>query len=269
MGLATRLLSALREQAAALQSSPDLAAQAQVVSVALIGSLSRNDFRDGGSDVDLMIVHTHGDLPAAEVAAVPALRRLVHEFGAPLLQLGGGTGVQKPFVVDCHFVDATVLATQPQWSDPIRMVADLRERDAYLWLYAFDLEQFALPLLGPHPAHGLTIQDPPAYTSTLRDHLRADWQALDAATHGADADTINHWKHLSGRLMTAFALSRGVRSLMKASVHRGFNLLAPHFAGKDFAASLWAEYLYGTVFQDRDDWLRRCRRFCANGLEVL
>jgi predicted nucleotidyltransferase len=269
MSLAARLVELLREQAGSLTVRPALAEQAQVVSVALIGSLARDDFRAGGSDVDLMLVHTHGEKPAGQVAAVPAVRRLVQHFGEPLLKIGAGTGAQKPFMVDCHFVDSLVLATQPRWAEPSQFTLALAQRNTHLWLYAFDLVQHAVPLFGPSPALGLDVHPPAQYTGVLRQQLHRDLEALCEQPAEVRPETIESWKLLAGRMMVALALGHGGGSLNKSEVHRSFNILAPRFPGKDFAASLWAEYLYGSVFQDRAEWLQRCRRFCEGGLGVL
>lgn len=269
MSLATRLIELLREQSAFLHEHPASAEQAQVVSVALVGSLARDDFRQGGSDVDLMVVHTIGDKPAAEVGAMQPLRRLVQHCGEPLLHLGAGTGVQKPFVVDCHFVDSLILATQPRWAEPSQFTLALARRETYLWLYAFDLVQYAMPLFGPSPALGVRVHEPVSYVGVVRRQLHDDLQGLAAEPQEPRPEFVERWKLLAGRVMTALALTRGGRSLKKNDVYRDFNLLAPGFPGKAFAASLWAEYLYGSVFQDRVEWLRRCRRFCEGALEVL
>lgn len=269
MSLATRLIELLQEQSSSLRENPAPAEQAQVASVALIGSLARGDFRTGGSDVDLMFVHGLGERPAAEVAAAPSMRRPVGFLGEPLLQAGGGTGAQKPFLIDCHFVEGLVLATQPRWAEPSQFTLQWAERETYLWLYAFDLVRHIMPLSGPSPAIGVRAYDPAAYTETVLRQLRQRLAALRDDPPANQVEAVNAWKLFAGRLLTALALSRGGRSLKKNEIYRDFNTLVPHFPGKDFAASLWAEYLYGSVFQDREDWLQRCRKFCEEGLATL
>lgn len=268
MSIATRLIALLDEQSVSLKEHPGLAEQARVTAIALMGSLARDDFRTGGSDVDLMVVHAQGEKPAAELGRMPAMRKLIGLFGEPLLRIGRGCAGHRPLVVDCHFVDSLLLATQPRWAEPSRLTAAQADREPYLWVYAFDLTQHARPLYGPHPAAGLQCHEPAAYLPVIRQWLQErlrQWPESDSPTDAM----VEYARAMAWALLTALALGHGGRSMVKHELYRDFNLLAPSFAGKAFAASLWAEYLYGSVFQDRADWLQRCRRFCESGLEVL
>ncbi|MEN6643516.1 MAG: nucleotidyltransferase domain-containing protein [Armatimonadia bacterium] len=268
MGLSTRLIENLHASAASLDTS--LAERAGLHSVALVGSLSRDDFNEGGSDVDLLFVHGLGE-KGSEVASLPEFRAVIQHFGEPLLRLGMSTGRQKPFLVDCHFADRQTVCRQPDWADPAGFLREYLSRDRYLWIYAFDFVENSLPLWGPDLRPAVRVYDPVSYLPMLTRSLREDLARLQSLQPVPEppAKLINDWKHLSGQLSTLLSLKHGCRSLMKQALHRCFNLSVPYFDGKDFAASLWAEYLYGSVFQDRADWVRRCSRFCAGALKAL
>lgn len=268
MGLATRLIESLHAGAASLDAS--LAGRVGLRSIALVGSLSRDDFNLGGSDVDLLFVHALGE-QGSEVACDPSLRAIIQHFGEPLLRLGRGTGLQKPFLVDSHFADTQTVCRQPHWADPAGFLREYLCRDRFLWIYAFDFVEYSLPLWGEDLRPCLHVYDPRDYLSLLERPLRQELVRLQSPQPVADppAQLINDWKHLSGQLMTLLALKHGPADLRKQALHRSFNLRVPYFDGKDFVASLWAEYLYGSVFQDRADWQRRCSRFCTGALKEL
>jgi hypothetical protein len=196
---------------------------------------------------------------------------VVRHFGEPLLSLGAGTGRQKPFLVDCHFVDAEMLAQQPQWADPATFAPEHTSRDYYLWLYAFDLAANGARLWGENPAERVRVYSPADYVPQAAADLRRRLAALKSVDAGPDptAEVTDRWKLVAGETLRLLALAHGCRSLRKQEVYRDFHALVPYFQGKDFSASLWAEYLYGSVFQDREDWLARCDRFCTKGLALL
>lgn len=304
MALSDRLLLSLTESACALDEQPGVAAAARVRSVVLVGSLSRDDFVEGGSDVDLLLIHEHGELPSRELAAHPALGEIVRLFAEPLLAIGRHTGRQPPLLVDCHFVDAHTVETQPRWADPACFCREHLSHDRNLWLYAFDFAEHARTLWGDSPVPLLRVYEPAAYLPLLAQELRDELARLQAysprpgrsraesqvcaftgglqldgvgmlrvGARGGGADLpeaiINDWKRLTGRLLTALALQHGSPSLRKRDIFRHFNLRVPYFPGKDFAGHLWSEYLYGIVYDERDEWVRRCARLCENGLKVL
>lgn len=268
MGLASRLIEKLQTSAATLDAS--LAERVSLHSVTLIGSLSRDDFNEGGSDVDLLFVHGLGER-GSEVASLPDFRAVIQHFGEPLKRLGRTTGRPKPLVVDCHFGDRQTVSRQPDWADPAGFLREYLSRDRYLWLYAFDFVENSLPLWGPDLRPALRVWEPSAYLPVLARSLREELARLQAMPPGSEppAGLVNDYQRLSGELSTLLSLKYGCRSLMKQAQHRSFNLLVPYFDGKDFAASLWAEYLYGSIFQDRADWVCRCSRFCAGALNLL
>ncbi|MEI6502213.1 MAG: hypothetical protein WCP21_14450, partial [Armatimonadota bacterium] len=270
----------------------------------LVGSLSRDDFIEGGSDVDLLFVHEHGELPSRELGAHPALREAVRLFGEPLLAIGRHTGRQKPFVVDTHFADAHTVETQPRWADPAGFLREHMSHDRSLWLHAFDLVENGRVLWGESPVPALRVYEPAGYLPCLARELREELARLQsysphpvrsqaaqqvcAFTGGLQLDgvgmlrvgalrggadlpeaIINDWKRLTGQLLTALALQHGAPSLRKRDIFRHFNLRVPYFPGKDFAGHIWSEYLYGIVYDERDEWVRRCGRLCENGLKVL
>jgi predicted nucleotidyltransferase len=271
LALPERLLSLLHQAGQDLEAEGAAVASARLSSVVLVGSLARGDFRVGGSDVDLMLVHQLGELPAAEVGRRADVRAIVRHFGGPLLRVAGGTGVQKPFVMDCHFVDLEVLRSQPQWASREHFAPAHAHRDRFLWIYAFDFVAHARLLWGDNPAPAVQAYDPLPYLPHAAAALRAEVAALSALEPGSspEPEPVSRWKRAAGELMTLLALSHGCRSLGKRDLHRSFNADVPYFQGKDFAASLWAEFLYGSVFQDRAEWVGRCRRFCQGGLQRL
>lgn len=240
-------------------------------SVTLVGSLARDDFRPGGSDVDLLVVHQCGDLLSDEVGKRTDVRAVVRHFGEPLLQLTGGSGVQGAFVVDCHFVDLEVLRGQPHWAAPDRFLPTRTRHDRFLWIYCFDLVAHSRLLWGENPTALVHPHDPLPYIPTAARELARRVAELSAGTgeSHALADLVDRWKAAAGELMALLALAHDCRSLRKQDLHRTFNTRVPYFPGKDFAASLWAECLYGTVFQERDEWVARCARFCESGLTLL
>jgi hypothetical protein len=271
MALPERLVQLLHQAGADL-APDDVRVQAtSLASITLVGSLSRDDFRVGGSDVDLLVVHGLGELPSAELGRRPELRGLVRHFGEPLMRAAGHSGLQKPFMIDCHFVDREVLAAQPQWATPETFTADLVTRDRFLWVYAFDLVAHGRVLWGESPVPLVQPREPEAYLALAA----ADWVrrlaeiARRPVPQPPSEELVNGWKAIAGEMMTLLALRHGCHSLRKQDVHRVFNTGVPYFPGKDFAASLWAEYLYGTVFQDRQEWVARCHRFCHNAAELL
>lgn len=271
MALARRLLDLLRQAGLALATEEHARRHCQLAAVALVGSLARDDFRPGGSDVDLMFVHGLGEGPSSDLGARPEMRTLARHFGEPLLRVAGLSGQQKPFMVDCHFVDREVLRTQPVWAAPASFTPALLPRDRFLWLYAFDFLAHATPLWGADPREFVQAFDPAEYLPVAAPDLRWRVAAATADPERTAPSTalVSRWKSLTGELMTLLAIRHGCRSLCKADVHRVFNTGVPYFPGKDFAASLWAECLYGTVFQERADWVARCERFCHNGLAAL
>lgn len=236
-----------------------------------MGSLARGDFRPGGSDVDLLVVHQCGDLPCDDVGQRSDVRVVVRHFGEPLLQVAGGSGEQKPFMVDCHFVDLRVLRDQPRWADPRGFLSVDTRHDRFLWIYGFDFVQHACVLWGESPTALVQAYDPLLYVPVAARDLARRVAELSSAPPSSDAlsERVDRWKSVAGELMTLLALAHGCRSLRKQDLHRVFNTRVPYFPGKDFAASLWAEYLYGTVFQERQEWVARCARFCASGLTLL
>lgn len=268
MGLETRLLAALEQAGRQVDLSPELIS-AGAVSVTLAGSLARGDFRLGGSDVDLLVVHDHPGLTPAEAAREAALRRLVRHFSEPLQRLAATTQAGLTLVMDCHLVGAGALADQPRWADPATARPDLTGHDRLLWLYAFDLQAHHRTLWGPDPTVGLRIVSPQAYLPAAVAEARRRLEELSNLPAGLSEEQVPPWKALAGEIMALLALQAGCPTLRKRDLHRYFNACAPYFKGKDFAASLWAEYLYGTVFQARADWLARCRQFCTSALTVL
>lgn len=305
MPLTDRLLEALSGSALALSEQPQLAAEAGLRSVTLVGSLSRNDFIEGGSDVDLLFVHDLGEQPSGELCKHPRLREVVQLFGEPLLRIGRNTGRQKPFLVDCHFADARVVDTQPCWADPAGFVHESMAHERTLWLYAFDLVENGQTLWGRPLASEVRVYEPQCYMPLLAQELREELVRLQsyqpapsmkapgqpkicAITGGLQLDGlgmprighsaagaaipeahISDWKRLTGQVLTALALQHGSPSLRKRDTFRYFNLRVPYFPGKDFAGHIWSEYLYGIVYDERDEWVRRCDRLCENGLKVL
>jgi hypothetical protein len=271
MALTDRLLISLNQSAAALCEQTQLVEAAGLRSVTLIGSLSRADFIEGGSDVDLLFVHSLGEQPAAELCAHPTLRAVVHHLGAPLLAIGRNTGRQKPFLIDCHFADVRTVADQPRWADPSGFLREYQRRERYLWIYAFDLLEHGWTLWGEPPAAAVTPYDPAAYVPLLVPCLREELARLQSFRVGAAVSPalISDWKRLVGQVLTLLALQYGSRSLRKQDTFRFFNLRVPYFPGKDFAGHIWSEYLYGIVYDERDEWVRRCSRLCENGLKVL
>lgn len=299
MALADRLLEALTNSARKLAEQPQLVAQADLCSVTLIGSLSRGDFIEAGSDVDLLLVQRRDSEEATECGRHPPLREVVQLFGEPILRLARTTGRQKPLVLDCHFVNTETARTQPQWADPTCFSAAELGRDPYLWLYAFDLRAHAQTLWGEAPTPNIVAYDPRAYLPVFARQLQEQFERLSACaaqavvqrqlctfTGGVLLDglgmprvgssgvrvpdsVIADWKRLTGQLLTTLALQYGPPSLLKRDVFRHFNLRVPYFPGKDFAGHLWSEYLYGIVYDERDEWVRRCARLCENGLKLL
>lgn len=268
MGLETRLLTALEQAGRQVDTVPELVS-AGAVSVTLAGSLARGDFRLGGSDVDLLVVHDRPELPPAEAIRDAALRRLVRHFSEPLQRLAATTQPGLTLVIDCHIVSAGAVADQPRWADPATALPDLAGHDRLLWLYAFDLQAHHRTLWGPDPTIGLRIVTPQAYLPVAVAEARRRLAELGNLPTDQPEEQVPHWKALAGEIMALLALQAGCGSLRKRDLHRYFNAGAPYFKGKDFAASLWAEYLYGTVFQARADWLARCRQFCTSALTVL
>lgn len=271
MSLTTRLLAALTDSAAALSERPDLAAAVGLHSLTLVGSLARDDFNEGGSDVDLLLVHGLDERPSSEIGRLPEVRAVLHLVGEPLLGLMRGAGRHRPFVIDCHFAAASLLARQPHWADPGCFLREHLARERYLWLYAFDLVEHGRTLWGDRPAETVRAYRPTAYLPLLVRQLREDLALAQSypVTSDPSADLLHRWRELTGQILTLLALRFGGTSLRKREVYLAFNLRVPHFPGKDFAAALWAEYLYGTVFHRRDEWLRRGTRFCENGLKLL
>lgn len=304
MALSDRLLTSLTDSARVLGERPELAAAAQVRSVVLVGSLSRDDFIEGGSDVDLLIIHEQGDRPSEELGRHPGLREIVRLFGEPLLAMGRNSGRQRPFMVDCHFADAHTVATQPQWADPAGFLREHMSHDRNLWLYAFDLLENGKGLWGEALVPTLRVFEFAGYLPLLARELREELvrlqsyspqkprsqaaQQVCAFTGGLQLDgvgmlrvgalqggadipdaIITDWKRLTGQVLTALALQHGSPSLLKRDTFRYFNLRVPYFPGKDFAGHIWSEYLYGIVYDERDEWVRRCARLCENGLKVL
>lgn len=268
MGLETRLLAALEQAARQVDAVPELIS-AGAVSVTLAGSLARGDFRLGGSDVDLLVVHDRPELTPAEAVRDAALRRLVRHFSEPLQRLTTTTQPGLTLVIDTHLITAGAVADQPRWADPDAAPPDLAGHDRLLWLYAFDLQAHHRTLWGPDPTVGLRIGTPQAYLPAAVAEARRRLEELSSLPAGRLEEMVPPWKALAGEIMTLLALQAGCGSLRKRDLHRYFNACAPYFKGKDFAASLWAEYLYGTVFQAREDWLARCRQFCTNALAML
>jgi predicted nucleotidyltransferase len=272
MGMADRIIEVLRAAAGELAADPAPATEAGVVSVAVIGSVARGDFVEGGSDLDLLMVHTHGERPAREIAAIPALRRVLRRFGGPVLDRYGGTGSQKPFMVDLGFVDYEVLRQQPDWADPTRFREEHTERNTYLWLYAFDLAAHRIRLFGEDPMHHVVAYPPSSYAPWELARCRA---GLDRARRqmgerdGLADEAVSEWKKLAGAVLRLAALTHGGRSLRKAEVYRDFQQAVPLFEGKGFAEVLWVEYLRGDPPEDRSQWLAQCDRFCAGALDVI
>lgn len=271
MGLTSRLLASLAEGALTLPQHPELLAAAALHSVTLVGSLARADFIEGGSDVDLLLVHGLADGPPEEVGRRPQIRALVHHFGEPLLHLGAGTGRLRPFAVDCHFASTRVLHSQPQWADPASFLREHLSRDRYLWLYAFDLEAHGKVLWGETPAASMRLYPPQQYLHHLVRDLREELARLQSHRVPADlsAAVLAGWKRFAGQLPTLLALCFGPPSLQKRDLYRTFNLSVPYFPGKDFAARLFSEYLYGITYQQDEEWVGRCSQFCANALALL
>jgi len=304
MALSDRLLTSLTDSARALAERPEMAAAARVRSVVLVGSLCRDDFIEGGSDVDLLFIHDQGELSSDELGRHPALREVVRLFGEPLLAMARNSGRQRPFMVDCHFADAHTVETQPQWADPAGFLREHMSHDRNLWLYAFDLVENGKVLWGEPLTQTVQAFEPGGYMPLLARELREELVRLEsyspqrvrsqaaqqvcaftgglqldgvgmlrvgALRGGADIpDTIiAGWKRLTGQLLTALALQYGSPSLRKRDTFRYFNLRVPYFPGKDFAGHIWSEYLYGIVYDERDEWVRRCGRLCENGLKVL
>ncbi len=268
---AHRLLQLLQRAGQSLQATDPAVRACGLWSVALVGSLSRGDFRPGGSDVDLLVVHQCGDLPPAEVGRHPDVRVVVRHFGEPVVEACGGSGDHRPVVVDCHFVDLGVLRDQPRWAAPRQFLSVHTRHDRFLWIYGFDFVQHALVLWGESPTALVQAHDPLPYIPVAARDLSRRIADLSSATQegGPLLELVDRWKAAAGELMTLLALAHGCRSLRKQDLHRAFNTQVPYFPGKDFAASLWAEYLYGTVFQERQEWIARCARFCDSGLTLL
>jgi predicted nucleotidyltransferase len=272
--MAPKLIEALRAEASALAMAPEAGAEAGMAGVVVVGSLARGDLVEGGSDVDLMFIHRHGELSASEVAARPHVREMVKRFGDPVLSLCKDTGRQKPFMVDLHFVDREVLRQQPDWAHPGRFRLPYTARNAYLWLYAFDLAAHRICLWGEDPLDHVEAHPPRAY---------AAWAAVESQTKLAEVrqhtrlapevteDLVGRWKVLAGGVLRLAALTWGGRSLRKAEVLDDFRRLTPPFADKGFANVLWEEYLFGRrdLGEDRRVWLARCEAFCSTVLELV
>ena len=271
MSLTTRLLDSLKQSAQTLDERPALAAAVGLQSVTLVGSLARDDFIVGGSDVDLLLVHGLGEHPSSEIGRRPEIRAILQLFGEPLLRLAGGTGRQKPFLIDCHFADAQTVAAQPQWADPAGFLREHMARDRFLWIYAFDLVAHSCTLWGEPPACAVSVFPVAGYLPYLVRQLREDLALLESYAIRPDPPErqVNQWKSLQGQLITLVALKHGCESLLKHDLYRTFNLHVAYFPGKDWAAAFWAEYLRGSVFHQRDEWLRRSTKFCENALGLL
>lgn len=269
MNVSDELIGLLRERAASLGDEPSLTEESGVESVLVVGSLARRDFILGGSDVDLMLVHGHGDRPASTIAAIPGVRVLVRHFGDALLSKYGETGRQKPFMVDLHFVDRGLLLQQREWADPAAFRAEYASRDHFLWLYAFDFAAHRDCLYGDDPGPSVRVHPPASYATWVVEDLRSKLLLLESMRAGESL--IAGHKLIAGETLKLVALCHGASSLMKVEVYEEFQRLVPCFEGKGFAEQLWAEYVHGPGYApaDRTQWVRDCRAFCEAALATI
>lgn len=269
MSVSDELIGLLRECARALYDEPSLVEGSGVESITVVGSLARRDFVLGGSDVDLMFVHGHGDRPASEIGSIPGVRRLVRHFGDALLSRYADTGRQKPFMVDLHFVDRELLHRQPEWADPTGFRPEYVCRNHFLWLYAFDFAASRYCLYGEDPALSVQVYPPASYAAWVAADLRGKLLALECSI--ADEAVVGGYKLIAGATLKLVALCHGAPSLRKAEVYEDFQRLVPYFEGKSFAEILWAEYLHGPEHApaDRTQWIRDCRIFCEAALATI
>lgn len=267
-----QLTEALQAAACGLNERPDLTCETGVVSVVVVGSLARKDFVEGGSDLDLMFVHTLGDKPNEEIASNAGLQNLIHYFGDPVFDICACTGRQKPFMIDCHFVDYGLLSEQHHWANPANFLQEYTKRDTYLWLYAFDFVQNRICLWGEDPTSLIKVYSPDVYITWAAEDKRIKLSAIkndSALEQAAEEPLLGRWKLLAGETLRLLAIRYGSRSLRKAEVYADFQELAPYFKGKEFAEELWAEYLYGKSCEDRKEWLVRCDEFCQAALSRI
>jgi len=272
MSLPDHLIEVLCEAGRSLEERSNLIGQDGVRSVTVVGSLARGDFVERGSDVDVMFVHTLGVRPADELCAIPSLRNVVHHFGSPALRLGAATGRQKPFMVDCHFVDCEILEQQPQWADPACFRQEHTERDWNLWVYAFDFVANRIRLWGEDPVHFVHVYPPESYILWALGRLQgtlSELQGGGAREAALSPEIVGRWKVLAGTLLHLAAIYHGSPTLGKTEAYREFQELVPDFNGKNFAEVLWTEYLHGTEPADRGEWLTRCEEFCQGTATMI
>jgi len=274
MEIASEIIALLSQQTHELTDNTTLLTTAGVISITVVGSLARCDFITGGSDIDLLIVHDHGDISNGEVAAIPAMKFVIRSIGDPVLQAFAHTGKQKPCMCDLHFIDGGLLRDQPKWADPAAMRTSTVHRSHYFWLYAFDLAQHRICLLGPDPVANMHIYPPIAYAAIAVDNYQMQLHALTSQTIAGDPLSeamVGRWKQLAGAILKLAAIVFGGASLKKRPVLDDFLQRVPIYEGKDFATILWTEYVHGELSlpPDRIVWHQRCQAFCFATLAML
>ena len=243
------------------------------MSITVVGSVARRDFVEGGSDLDIMYVHTHHGMSSGEIGSLSPVRALLDELFNPVIRLYRPTGRQKPWMVDLHFVDYELLREQPQWADPANFRQEYVERNTYLWLYAFDLQANSICLSGADPRRFIKVHPPDHYALWAARKHAATLTLLrnDAGSGPPTDDAVQRWKILAGGVLQLAALAYGSRSLRKREVYNDFQTRVPNFRNKTFARVLWHEYLHGGQISlaQRTEWAEQCMGFCRCALELI